>query len=279
MWPLPDHRAGRLSMSDGAELPYLRMGDGPVPLVTVLGAGDGQRTVSDAATQLAWLFRGRRDRYRMLLLSRRHPIPDDHGIAGHAADMVWAVEQLGWGRAVWECNSAGGPIGQLVAHRRPDLVAGLVLSSSLHRTAAHTRSVLERWLELLDRRRWRDYLWSTIEHTYHHGLWRYRLAKPLLGLTIRRDYIDTRTRPILRELLDLDHRRILPSIAAPALVVGGERDRVVPPEIMREMADLLPDSRLRLYDAYGHGNDVENPAYAHDLDEFVAVANAGASSP
>jgi len=66
---------------------------------------------------------------------------------------------------------------------------------------------------------------------------------------------------LLRELLNLDQRDIMPRIARPTLVVGGEDDRYVPAEVQREMAARVPNSELKLYPGFGHFNDMENPAY------------------
>ena len=71
-------------------------------------------------------------------------------------------------------------------------------------------------------------------------------------------------------MLNLDNRPILPRISCPALVIGGEDDRVVPADVQREIAALIPESRLILYPDYGHSNDQESPDYARHVDLFVS---------
>lgn len=78
--------------------------------------------VTDSAPHLAWLHRRRARTQRLLLLSRRHPLPDGYQVAQYAADFFWALDRLGCGAAVLECNSAGGPIGQYMAAARPGRV-------------------------------------------------------------------------------------------------------------------------------------------------------------
>jgi hypothetical protein len=90
---LPEYEKGRLTTPDGASLPFLKIGRGLSPIVLIPGAGDGLQTVADAWLNLVWFYRGRTDEYRMLLLSRRQPIPPDYGVKRHAEDMIWAVEQ------------------------------------------------------------------------------------------------------------------------------------------------------------------------------------------
>jgi pimeloyl-ACP methyl ester carboxylesterase len=75
---------------------------------------------------------------------------------------------------------------------------------------------------------------------------------------------------ILAGILSVDNRPLLPRIALPTLVIGGEDDRLIGAQIQREMAQLIPTSRLKLYPGYGHGNDQENPDYAVQVERFAA---------
>ena len=245
------------------------LGDGPVPIVLIPGAGDGLATMRDAARRVAFFYRKRVSRYRMLLLSRRQPIPRSFTVERHADDYAWAMALLGWGPSVIECKSAGGPIGQWLAVKRPELVRGLILSCSLHRTDPLTRAIVEHWIKLARRGRWYELNMSAIEYTYRpQTIEKYRRFLPLLRLFPSPRYPE-RLERILEGLLDLDNRPILPDIERPTLVIGGEEDRVIPAYIQHEMAELIPNSRLKLYPGYGHGNDQENPDHERQVDAFV----------
>ncbi|MHB0856389.1 MAG: alpha/beta fold hydrolase [Anaerolineae bacterium] len=273
---LPSIKRRLLPTGDGATIPYVCIGNGPVPIVVLPGAGDGLRTAYDAALQLGWFYRRRAKRHRLLVLSRRLPLPPDHSIKDQAQDALFAVEQLGWGPALWECNSAGGPVGQRVAVQRPDLVRGLVLSSTLHRTSETTRRVIENWLRLAEGGDWHAFARNSLECTYRpSSLTRFRLVQPLLARLDQPRWPE-RVIYLLRELLDMDQSALLPRIVAPTLVIGGRDDQVIPAEVMREMARQIPECRMRLYYGYGHGNDLENPAYSQDID-LLAQAVFGAT--
>jgi pimeloyl-ACP methyl ester carboxylesterase len=259
-----------LQTPDGAALHYLTLGRGPVPLVVIPGAGDGQDTLERTAWRLSLYFRPRRERYRLLVFSRRQPVPMGFSLDGHARDLLWLLEHIGWGPSVWECNSAGGPVGQAAAARRPDLVRGLILSCTLHRSNPTTTAVVEAWLRQIAQRRWAEFQWSSLALTFRPAtVRRYRWARPLLRLTAPPPRDPARLRHVLQDLLDFDHRPLLPAIGCPALVVGGEDDQIIPAEVQREMAGLLPRATLRLYPGYGHGNDQENPAYEQAVSQFV----------
>jgi pimeloyl-ACP methyl ester carboxylesterase len=266
---LPAYRAGALVTPDGARIPYVMLGDGPTALTIIPGAGDGLRTVTEAAAQLAWYFRRRARHYRVLILSRRQPIPVGYRAEAFADDSIWAMEQLAWGPAILECNSGGGPIGQWIAVKRPDLARGLIVSVTFHHTDDHLRAVLQHWIALAQQGRWAEFQWSSIERTFRpQTVARYRLMRPLLRLIAKPRHPERVVR-VLESLLEVDNQAILPRIACPALVIGGVDDRVINAELQREMAALLPNSRLLLYPGYGHSNDQENPDYEVQVARFA----------
>lgn len=49
-----------------------------------------------------------------------------------------------------------------------------------------------------------------------------------------------------------DSRDVLPTITQPTLVIGGVDDRIVPPDVITEMANAIPGARLEILDDCGH---------------------------
>jgi pimeloyl-ACP methyl ester carboxylesterase len=272
---LPSYQKGTYQTQDGAVLHYLAIGRGEVPVAVIPGAGDGLTTLNKAALQLAWYYRGRAGRCRLLVLSRRQPVPEGFGLEQIADDLICLADEIGWEPSIWECNSAGGPVGQWIAVKRPDLVRGMVLTSTLHRSNPTTSAVVRHWLSMIEQGRWNDFTWSSVEYTFNPTtVRRYRLFKPLMRLASPPPKDPARIVNVLKPLLDFDNRPILGKIETPVLVTGGEGDRVVPAEIQREMHELIPDSRLKLYADYGHGNDQENPDYARQFNAFARTVFA-----
>ena len=56
----------------------------------------------------------------------------------------------------------------------------------------------------------------------------------------------------LRDLGNIDHRSLLPTITAPALVIAGTHDAIVPIGIAQVAAELLPTSTFVEFEASGH---------------------------
>ncbi|MEU2435898.1 alpha/beta hydrolase [Streptomyces rubradiris] len=76
-----------------------------------------------------------------------------------------------------------------------------------------------------------------------------------------------------RQLLldeEVDIARLLPRVTAPALVIAGTDDTVVPPYHQERMAELVPGARLT-YVAAGHAFPFESPEwFAGLVTEFIA---------
>ena len=68
-----------------------------------------------------------------------------------------------------------------------------------------------------------------------------------------------------------DSTSLLPEIAVPTLVIGGEDDAISSPEVMGKMAGNIPDSRHHTLSGAGHLSNLESPAEFNDaLKKFLA---------
>lgn len=267
--PSLSKQIGTFQTRDGAVLHYMILGSGEFPIAVIPGASDGLATLDQTATRLSLYFAKRQKHYKLLILSHRQPVPNHFGFEQHAEDMLEVMSSLKWPACILECNSAGGPIGQHIAIRALEQVRGLILSSTLHRSNSKTSSVVQSWLELIAQQKWAELNWSSIKLTFRSStVRRYRFFKPLLAWLSPPPRDIARIRHILQALLDFDNRSLLPAIACPTLVTGGFEDQIIPAEIQSEMARLIPNSQLKLYDGCGHAQDQENPAYERDVFAF-----------
>jgi pimeloyl-ACP methyl ester carboxylesterase len=271
---LPAFQTGYIPTLDGARTPYVSIGEGSRTMVVVPGAADGLRTCVQVAIYLAWFYRERTRDSRILVLSRREPLPAGFGIERHADDLIRAADELGARSAVWECLSAAGPIGQRIAVQRPDLVHGLVLASSYDYVSPSTRRALTQWRNIAAHAAGLEAFSESLETKFRPPQEVLaRLEPSLLPPPASTPDPDRLTR-ILDELLDLDQRHLTPRIACPTLVIGGADDRVAPAAVQREMAERIPSSRLELCLGFGHFNDMENPAYPQLIERFAAEVTA-----
>lgn len=180
----------------------------------------------------------------------------------HVGDLAALLDHLGVGRAVIVGVSVGGMIAQGYALAHPDRVAGLVLCDTGAcigtaqmwnvRIAAVTTgglgsiadAILQRWFSTPFRAHrqtelavWRNLLVRTPDHGY------------------------AGTCAALR---DADLRDLVGTIETPTLCVCGDEDGATPPELVRELAALIPDATYLEIEQAGHLPCIEQPAVLAD---------------
>lgn len=143
-----------------------------------------------------------------------------------ARDAVEVLRHLGYRSAHVQGVSLGGMVAQELAIRAPHRVRTLVLASTTAGGSAATPANVSTMLSSVSRGQtpvpgsesvsWRGALQQAYAATTHDAVSR------------------------------------LPRVQSPSLVMHGERDRLLPPENARRLAELLPDAELRFIRAAGH---------------------------
>ncbi len=178
-------------------------------------------------------------------------------IAGLAGDLARLLDRLGVGAAVVCGLSIGGMVAQALADARPDLVRGLVLMDTAHKIGtagtwqqridavrargieAIADAVLERWFAPPFREERPDELAG----------WRNMLTRtPVEGYLA-----------CCAAIRDADLTEQARRLAVPTLCLVGDADGSTPPELVRELAGLIPGSRFQVIAPAGHLPCVEQP--------------------
>jgi pimeloyl-ACP methyl ester carboxylesterase len=172
------------------------------------------------------------------------------GIGGMADALTAWMRANGLASAVLVGNSIGCQVAVDVACRYPECVEGLVLGSPTIDPSA--RSMLRQiGRVILDAPR-------------------EAISLDLLALY---DYLEAgipRVLATLRHALDDPIERKLPQVRAPAWVVRGERDPIVPAAWGRRMAELLPRGELVVVGGAPHGMNYSTPtAFARVIRHFM----------
>jgi pimeloyl-ACP methyl ester carboxylesterase len=147
----------------------------------------------------------------------------------------------------------GTMVAQHLAVRRPDLVAGLVLSAPLCIVDDPFREVLDRWAGLVREHRWVEFAAdaAACSYTGDEGTRHTDLAER--SSAAQPDHLRARH----LALTDLCRRHEPPAplsaIAAPTLLLAADADPVAPPHHARRLASALPDARLHVLPGLAHG--------------------------
>ncbi|MFI1715046.1 alpha/beta fold hydrolase [Streptomyces litmocidini] len=195
--------------------------------------------------------------------------PDGYLPEDLAEDLVAFMDGVGIGRAVLVGGSSGGVQARIVAGRRPDRVAGLVLLG-VPATLVDKPKAAEFW-ELV--RELKDPVDPALAAAMADGLTATPMGRGFLQ-TVADECLKAPARvwrETLRGLLETDLRATLTGILVPTLVVWGDQDPILTREDQQTILDTIPDSRLLVYEGVGHVPYWEDPERVlRDLTDFLA---------
>ncbi|MEU6878775.1 alpha/beta hydrolase [Streptomyces sp. NPDC046712] len=186
-----------------------------------------------------------------------------------ATDLVAFMDSVGIDRAVLVGGSSGGVQARIVAGRRPDRVAGLVLLG-VPAELSDKPGVTELWDTVRE-------LEDPVDRAFAKDFARGMTAAPI-GRGFLETVVDENLkaparvwRETLRGLLETDLRSTLSGILVPTLVVWGDQDTLLTREDQQTILDTIPDSRLLVYEGAGHVVYWEAPdRVLRDLAAFTA---------
>ena len=162
--------------------------------------------------------------------------------------------------------SSGGSVGLQLAADHPDSVRRLVIAAAGYRLEERARADQLGYAEAAAAGH------RALHHMAPHSsrvrdrlltaaMW---LADPFLRPV---DPADTLAFVRAEDAFDLSGR--LGEIAAPTLVIGGERDEYYPTANFRRTADGIPRSHLIVYPGVGHIGAITHRRFARDIAEFL----------
>ncbi|MFE7517446.1 alpha/beta fold hydrolase [Streptomyces sp. NPDC057540] len=191
-----------------------------------------------------------------------------------AEDLIAFMDRVGIERAVLVGGSSGGVQARLVAGRRPDRVAGLVLLG-VPATLADKPKSAELWETVKELR-------DPVDPAAAAALVDGMTATPM-GRGFLQTVVDESLkapahvwRETLRGLLETDLGATLTGILVPTLVVWGDQDPLLTREDQQAILDAIPDSRLAVYEGVGHVAYWEAPdRVLRDLTAFLADRTPG----
>ena len=212
-------------------------------------------------------------KFPMLTYDKRgHGLSDigqsPYRIDDHVNDLIALMDSLEISNAVICGLSVGGLIAMRLSTVRPDLVSSLVLCDTAPKIG--TEPMWEERMEIARRDGMAGLLKANMErwftqnfHTHHtaelDGYSNMFLRVPIEG------YLGTAA-----AIRDTDLREDAAKIDLPVMCVVGEEDGSTPPELVLEMANMIPGADFKLIKGAGHIPCVEQPhVLADTLTGFI----------
>lgn len=213
-------------------------------------------------------------KFTMLTYDKRgHGLSDigesPYQIDDHVNDLIALMDRLKMSNAVICGLSVGGLIAIRLSKVRPDLVASLVLCDTAPKIG--TAQMWEERMEIVRREGMAGLLKANMErwftkHFHAHrkadldGYSNMFLRVPLAG------YLGTAA-----AIRDADLTEDAKKIALPVMCVVGEEDGSTPPELVLDMANMIPNADFKLIKGAGHIPCVEQPHILADtLASFIS---------
>lgn len=258
-----------MTLASGLTLSIATQGDGrDPPLVLLPGPTDSWRSYRLVLEALSTSVRA------VAVSQRGHGQSDKpaagYGLEDFAADVVPLLDALEIERAVLAGHSGSCLTIRRVALDHPERVAGLVLEASptTLRGDAGLRAFIESFVaevsDPISPEVARDFVIDTSSASLPSALIDDLVAE--LQLVPARVWHE-----MFGALLDYDDMHELHRITAPALLVWGDGDRIVPSTMQEELLRRLPNAELRVHAGAGHTPRWDDPTrFAGDLADFVA---------
>ncbi|MEY4266654.1 MAG: hypothetical protein RIS90_1189 [Pseudomonadota bacterium] len=188
-------------------------------------------------------------------------------ISAMAADAWALVADLPAHASLTVCGfSMGGYVAiELLARHRDRVQAVALIDSAAAIETAETLPLREKTIGAFERNFAR-----TIEGIIPFSLHPDNLANTAWVDGMRRMMHEVGAATAIRQtravMARADHRPMLASLTQPVLVVCGREDKVTPPPLSQELADLIPTAELVWLDQAGHQTPIEQaPALAQRL--------------
>jgi pimeloyl-ACP methyl ester carboxylesterase len=266
----------------GGRIEALSLPGGPgQPLLVLGGVETGLRPLAGTEQVLARRWGRRTARRPVLILGR--PLPDNSADAERllhprviADAIAGALQMLDDPRPPYaiEAESGGGRISLWLTVTNPELVSRMVLVSPASETPADSSMAprMGQWIDLAERDEWgRFFGLMAIQMrpaSGDGGAEAFEVAASLQPKPATPERFIGELKATLNTSSFVTDR--LSEIAVPTLVVGAERDQVVPITSSRQVAEGIPGARLVIDPDGGHTVRTSFPGYDELVEDFLA---------
>ena len=256
-----------VELSSGVRLSYAEQGSG-LPVVLLHGVTDSRLSFEPVLPYLP-------SSLHVFALTQRGHGDSDRPVVGYsprdfAADLAAFMDAMRLEAAIIVGHSMSTSIAQRFALDHPSRTLGLVLEGAFVAGWRASPAVVELWEDHISK------LTDPVDPGFVREFQESTLARPIppafLDAAIRESLkVPARVwRAIFAGFLEQDFSAQLHRIAAPTLIMWGERDAICPRREQEALAAAIGGARLATYPGAGHALHWEQPReFAADLVTFI----------
>lgn len=248
---------------------YSVFGNGDKNLMMIPGLGDGLRTGGKTAVLFALMYGRFAKDYRVYVFSQKNEMPDRYSTRKMARDMSEAMNALGIAQADVIGVSLGGMIAQHLAADYPEKINKLVLVVSAARKNQYIQAAISSWIEMAKRDDFRRLMIDNLKKMYTKEYLQKNKWMMMAAGKFGRPKSYDKFIIMANACLHHDAYEKLGNIQAKTLVIGGAQDRTVGGKASKELAEMIPDAELKMYEQYGHALYEEAKDFSQTVMEFL----------
>ena len=258
--------------TDSFSMDYCRFGQGTGTLVILPGLSVD--SIMNYADAVAEAYRPLTDDFTVYVFDRRKELPGAYTVFEMAEDTAAAIRFLGLKHVCLFGASQGGMIAMTIAIEYPELISKLILGSTSACLEADLYQTVDRWVHLAQAGNSKDLYLAFGEAIYPPAV--FEQSRDLLAASS-----ESITDEDLRRFVTLaegmkgfDVSGRLPEISCPVLVLGSTDDQVLGADASGQIADLVTDCQLYMYEGYGHAAYDTAPDYKERILRFLVPESA-----
>ena len=186
-------------------------------------------------------------------------LPPHDSIEGMGEALISRMDKLGVEHFDFVGLSLGGMLGLHMASRYPDRVRRLVAANCRYWNNAEGQKQWDLRIQAVREGGLEAIVEGTLERWFTAG---FRDVEPDTVARMRDMILECDVDGYAlaaTAVRNLDLREQLPQIRCPVLLLTGDQDVAAPAEHMQEIAELVPDAKLHVFDHCAHVSNIEHP--------------------
>jgi len=266
---------------DGTSIAYTAFGEGPLELLCIPGFVSHLELMFEAPDVEAYL--GRMASFaRVVMYDKRGQGLSDRPAAPPTLEQSMedaraVLDAAGVERAAVFGISEGGPMSAMLAASYPERVSSLVLYGTWPRMlraedypSGVRADVFDRFVDAAVE----DWGGPVAMQMWAPGIAGDEQARRWWARLLRSGSSPAGAAALLRLYTEIDVRQVLPTIAAPTLILHRRRDRMIPVAAARAIAEAIPGASLVELDGEDHLPIVDPGQILDEVEEFLTGARS-----